>query len=101
MSLAEQGKRRVGAEELLGLAFALSASLTRLASAEHADGYISLPAGIPVHADSIRMSIYWSGDDVIGWNGNTPVLNPRRRVPAPGGGDQIGWHDWHEPVVTR
>jgi DNA-binding XRE family transcriptional regulator len=95
VSLIEQGKRRLMAEEALALALALETSLARLLKADRDDGYISLPGGIPVHPDSINMTAH---DGDIGWDGDTPVPNPRRRVPAPDGGSQVGWHEWYEPT---
>jgi hypothetical protein len=97
----ETGRRRLVAEEVLALALALETSMTRLLRADRDDGYVSLPCGMTIHPDSINAGAY---DGAISWDGDTPVRNPRRRVPAPDGGSQVGWHDWHEPpepVITR
>jgi transcriptional regulator with XRE-family HTH domain len=66
MSLAEQGKRRVNAEELLGLALVLETSVVRLATPPEETPWIELPAGGLVHGVAIRAT----GD--VQWDGNTP-----------------------------
>ena len=104
MSLTEQGQRRVTAEELLGLAFALGTSMTRLIKADHDDGYIEFPGGVGIHADSAAASAQGFNDGAIGWDGSTPVRNPRRRATYPDGSSGLAWHDWYEPpepVITR
>jgi transcriptional regulator with XRE-family HTH domain len=94
LARVETGARRVLAEEMLALALALETSLSRLLKADRDDGYISLPGGMTLHTDSVNAAAY---DGAISWDGDTPVLNPRRRVTAPDGGSQVGWHEWYEP----
>ena len=66
MSLAEQGKRRVTAEELLALALVLETSMVRLAAPPEETPWIELPAGGFVHGTAVR------GAGEVQWTGNTP-----------------------------
>ncbi|HEY5360299.1 MAG TPA: hypothetical protein VIJ82_21875 [Streptosporangiaceae bacterium] len=66
VSLAEQGKRRVTAEELLGLALVLETSMVRLAVPAEESPWIELPAGGVIHGSGVR------GPGEIRWAGNVP-----------------------------
>jgi transcriptional regulator with XRE-family HTH domain len=63
VSLAEQGKRRVTAEELLGLSLVVGTSMVRLAEPHEESPWIELPCGKPVHRSAVRGAgeVQWAG----------------------------------------
>jgi 8-oxo-dGTP pyrophosphatase MutT (NUDIX family)/transcriptional regulator with XRE-family HTH domain len=84
VSLAEQGKRRVTAEELLGLALAFGTSMVRLAEPSDETPWVELPAGGVIHRGAVR------GMGAIGWDGNKPIYmaEQARMGPADDGGPE-------------
>jgi transcriptional regulator with XRE-family HTH domain len=69
VSLAEQGKRRVTAEELLGLALVLETSMVRLAAPPEERPWIELPVGPPA---IVHGAVAVKGTGEVQWTGNTP-----------------------------
>jgi 8-oxo-dGTP diphosphatase len=98
VSLAEQGKRRVTAEELLGLALAFGTSMVRLAEPSEETPWVELPAGGVIHRGAVR------GAGAIGWEGNKPVFMAERARfgPADDGGppDYFAHEEAQMPVVA-
>ena len=74
LSRIEQGQRKLLAEELLGLAYALDTSIEVLLSpAADEPGYISLGDGSVAPADAAAR-VRGVTDGAICWEGNTPVF---------------------------
>jgi transcriptional regulator with XRE-family HTH domain len=69
VSLAEQDKRRVTAEELLGLALVLETSMVRLVVPPEETPWIELPAGPPA---IVHGAVAVKGTGEVQWTGNTP-----------------------------
>lgn len=69
VSLAEQGKRRVTAEELLGLALALGTSMVRLVTPPDETPWVELPAGSPA---VVHGAVAVKGTGEVQWAGNSP-----------------------------
>ena len=76
MSTVENGKRRVTAEEVVGLALALGTTVSRLMTdvppAEDGSRYVELPAGLPIPERRLTYN-----DGSVRWDGNKPVLAPQ------------------------
>ena len=82
LSRIEQGQRKLLAEELLGLAYALETSIELLlAPAADEAGHISLGDGSVAAADAAAR-VRGVTDGAIRWEGNTPVFT---RAYAPAG----------------
>jgi transcriptional regulator with XRE-family HTH domain len=70
----ERGERRLFAEEMLGLAYALDTSIEALmAPATDERGYIKLGGGA-VHMQHAAARVRGVSDGAIQWNGDTPVF---------------------------
>jgi transcriptional regulator with XRE-family HTH domain len=72
MSTVEKGKRRITAEEVFALAYALDTSIARLIRPTEEDGWISFPSGMAVHITSVVGLARGVNDTAIRWNGNKP-----------------------------
>jgi hypothetical protein len=70
----ETGKRRVTAEELLFLSYALETTVAAVATPANHGQIIELPTGVYIAAASVQRSIAGIRDDAIQWNGNDPVF---------------------------
>ena len=72
LSKLERGDRRLQADELLALAYALDTSIEILLKpAADARGYIQLGAG-PVHMQHAAARVRGVSDGAIRWDGNKP-----------------------------
>jgi transcriptional regulator with XRE-family HTH domain len=75
VSLAEQGKRRVTAEEVFALSYVLETTILRLViGPTDGDERITFPAGTAVDAMSVIGSARGSRDGAVRWDGNSPVF---------------------------
>jgi transcriptional regulator with XRE-family HTH domain len=83
VSATEKGRRRVLAEEILGLALALETSISGLMAATPDDRTVDLAAG-PIEAKSVERLATGFNDHAILWKGDVPV---RREVLAGWAGD--------------
>jgi len=99
VSLAEQGKRRVTAEELLGLALATGTSMVRLAAPPEETPWVELPAGPPA---IVHGAVAVRGTGEVQWTGNTPVFMRERAGfgPADDGGEPDYFAPRQQPVVA-
>jgi transcriptional regulator with XRE-family HTH domain len=73
VSRVERGTRRVTAEEVFGLAYALETSIGRLMAPTDEDKVVEFPSGDPIAVEAVRMSA--SGNVVHGlvvWTGDEP-----------------------------
>jgi 8-oxo-dGTP diphosphatase len=70
VSLAEQGKRRLTAEEVFWLAYVVDVSVTRLASPTEDDNWIAAPNGGRIHAQHARERMRSTRDGAIRWERN-------------------------------
>ncbi len=89
VSLAEQGKRRVTAEEVFALSYVLETTMIRLVIGPFdGDEWITFPAGSGVDVMSVAGSARGSRDGAVRWDGNTPVFMAEqvRMAPADDGG---------------
>jgi len=68
----ETGVRRVTAEEILGLSWALMTSISELIKPADDDKTVELPDGRPIDAVAVRHSVDGVVTPVIQWDGNTP-----------------------------
>lgn len=74
----ENGKRRLTAEEVFGLAIALEISVMRLMEAVRDDGRIGLPSGAELPFGTVH-ELLWGGTDYgVKWDGSVP------RIPTEG-----------------
>jgi transcriptional regulator with XRE-family HTH domain len=74
LSRVEQGNRKLLAEELLALAYALDTSMeAMLAPAADERGYIKLGGGA-VHMEHAAARVRGVADGAIRWNGDAPVF---------------------------
>jgi transcriptional regulator with XRE-family HTH domain len=93
VSLAEQGKRRLIAEEVFALAYALDTTIARLVRPTEDDQRIAFPSGRAVEASSVTGSARGARDGAIRWDGNTPVFfEGSTRWPA-------GYRDVFDPAA--
>ena len=75
VSLAEQGKRRVTAEEVFALSYVLETTILRLVIGTFdGDEWITFPAGSGVDVISVAGSARGSRDGAVRWDGNSPVF---------------------------
>jgi hypothetical protein len=70
----EKGKRRVTAEEVLGLAEALETSVGRLLSPDEDDQSVGLLSGAVVSVAHVQLSVRGRNDGSVQWNGDEPVF---------------------------
>lgn len=71
VGMVEKGKRRVTAEEILGLALALETTIGRLMGAREEDGPIALPGGMLLAADSVEcLAGCGVNDHAVAWDGD-------------------------------
>lgn len=66
----EKGKRRVTAEEILGLGYAMETSMSALIRATEDDGLVSFPSGTVIAAVSVRRSAEGRNDGSVRWETN-------------------------------
>ena len=71
---AEQGTRRLTAEEVFWLAYVLEVGVTRLMSPTEEDHWVTAPNGRSIHAQHGMARMRGTADDAIRWEGNTPVF---------------------------
>ncbi len=72
----ERGSRRLAAEELLGLAYALETTIASLTAASEDDQLVELPSGAIIAAASVRKSVGGTKDFAVQWDGDKPVIPP-------------------------
>jgi hypothetical protein len=70
----EKGKRRITAEEVLGLAETLETSIGRLMSPDEDDNSVTLPSGAVVPVLHVQVSVRGQNDGSVQWDGNEPVF---------------------------
>jgi transcriptional regulator with XRE-family HTH domain len=70
----EKGKRRVTAEELLFLSYALQTTVAALERPADDGLVISVPSGGYIAVASVQRSVAGVRDDAIQWKGNDPVF---------------------------
>lgn len=70
----EKGKRRVGAEELVFLAYALETTVAALEKPADDGLVIAVPSGACIAVASVQRSVAGIRDDAIRWKGNDPVF---------------------------
>lgn len=84
----EKGKRRVTAEEILGLAFALETTVATLMAPTGDDRAVDFPTGA-IDVESVQASAMGYNTEPIRWDGDKPVFatagTPRRIA------DQMPW----------
>jgi hypothetical protein len=84
----EKGKRRVTAEEVLGLGEALETSVGRLMSPDADDKPVNFPSGGVVSVVHVQLSVRGRNDGSVQWNGDEPVfpdpLSTTRQLAAAG-----------------
>jgi transcriptional regulator with XRE-family HTH domain len=73
MSLAEQGKRRVTAEELIGLMVVFEVDLTALAYPPSENQFVALPGGQEVMLPAARYGVLVHPAGSV-WDGNRSLL---------------------------
>ncbi|MGO9298410.1 MAG: helix-turn-helix domain-containing protein [Streptosporangiaceae bacterium] len=73
----ERGKRRIIAEEVLGLAFALETSVGALLDPSRDDRLIALPAGHLVTVGTVLRSVRHFNDGMVSWDGDEPRFATR------------------------
>lgn len=71
----EKAARRVTAEEVLGLAYALETSVGVLMEPSADESHISLPSGRVVDSASASWSVRHFNDGTVTWNGNVPEFH--------------------------
>lgn len=98
VSLAEQGKRRVTAEEVFALSYVLETTIIRLVIGPFdGDEWITFPAGTGVDVMSVAGSARGSRDGAVRWDGNTPVFRAAQALMVPGEPDYLAPQ---QPVVA-
>jgi transcriptional regulator with XRE-family HTH domain len=65
----EKGRRRVAAEEIFGLAYALGTSMGALMSPGPDDMTVTFPGGAAISAASVRLSAASLNDGAVLWDG--------------------------------
>lgn len=68
---AEKGRRRVMAEEVLALAYALETSVGALMQPTADDGLVAFPSGMAVSFLSVQRSAAGRNDGAVRWDGET------------------------------
>lgn len=71
----ERGKRRVTAEEILGLAICLETSIVALMAPVNEDKVVDLPSGEQLSVTAVQMLARGLSDIGVTWYDNKPVLN--------------------------
>jgi transcriptional regulator with XRE-family HTH domain len=71
----EQGQRRVNADEVFGLAYALETSMSALMRATGDDDLVSFPGGTEISGPSVLSSALGRNDGAIEWHGTDPVVS--------------------------
>jgi transcriptional regulator with XRE-family HTH domain len=82
----ERGKRRLTAEELLGLALALGTTLQYLLEPSEDDGrddFVALPSGETVSSDFVTSLVYGVKAGAVTWTDNKPDFGPETRRTSP------------------
>lgn len=71
---AENGKRRLTAEEVFGLAIALEVSVMTLMEPVRDDGRVGLPSGAELPFGTVH-ELFWGGTDFgVKWDGSVPLV---------------------------
>jgi len=87
----EKGRRRVTAEEIFGLAYALETSIGALMAPVEDDEVVDFPSGAEIEVASARLSVQGRNDGAVQWNGEVPVfpaaMSTPRQLAAAGLGD--------------
>lgn len=71
----EKGKRRVTADEILGLAWALETTINALLTPIDEDEAVKFPSGNPIDVLSVRWSVEGGNDGAVLWNGDVPAFS--------------------------
>jgi 8-oxo-dGTP diphosphatase len=74
VSEVEAGRRRLNAEEVLGLSFALETSMAALYAPAFEDRAVDLPSGAVVSVATVRRSASGYYDGSVLWRGDVPVF---------------------------
>jgi transcriptional regulator with XRE-family HTH domain len=84
----EKAARRVTAEEILGLGYALETSVAALMMPAESDKQVAFPSGHSVGVRSVQMSVSGYTDGAIRWTGDVPEFSdsagPRVQAPSEG-----------------
>jgi transcriptional regulator with XRE-family HTH domain len=72
MGKVERGERRLMAEEIIGLAFALETSIGTLLDPPRDDQFIALPNGHLVGINTVLRSVRHYNDGMVWWEGDEP-----------------------------
>lgn len=87
----EKGRRRVTAEEIFALAYALETSVGALMAPVEDDKLVDFPSGAAIEVASARLSVQGRNDGAVQWDGETPAfpapLSTARQLAAAGVGD--------------
>lgn len=78
----EKGKRRVTAEEILGLSYALETSVAALMMPTEDDRSVAFPAGQSVKVTSVRYSVIGYTDKSVRWADDLPEFSDPARRPV-------------------
>jgi transcriptional regulator with XRE-family HTH domain len=71
----EKGKRRITAEEIFGLAYALETSMSALMSPTDDDAVVDFPNGEAIAVVSVvRSAAYRMNDRAVIWDGDVPTF---------------------------
>ena len=77
----EKGKRRITAEEVVSLAYALQTSIGPLMAPNKQDGPTIMQGDLEVSAFSALLLVGGVNNRAIQWDGNTPVIGPGDPMP--------------------
>lgn len=82
VSKVERGDRRVLAEEIPGLAYALQTTISALMAPRDEDKTVEFqPGGEPVSVESLQLSARGQVDDSVWWNEDEPLFPCRSTAP--------------------
>jgi transcriptional regulator with XRE-family HTH domain len=70
----ENGKRRVSAEEVFGLGWALGTSIAALMRPTEDDKLVEFPSGAAIPVGSVQRSATGQNDGAVQWRGEQPVF---------------------------
>ena len=79
----EGGKRRLSAEEIFGLSYALETSVAALMMPSEDDKGVEFPSGQSVSVGSVRRSIVGYPDDSVRWSEDSPEFGDPGRLHTP------------------
>ena len=74
MGKVERAERRLTAEEIYGLAWALETSVGALMKPTDDDKHVEFPSGASLAAVSVQRSVAGGNDGGVRWSGDEPVF---------------------------